>query len=75
MLPPEVHRSRAVQNLVGCMRAHDVKHKQLVNTTQTMADLGTLLAEPPSDGITSLQFAPGGSSLLLASSWDGVSGG
>ena len=37
-----------------------------------MSDLGRQLADPPTDGITSLNFYED-SSMLLASSWDGVS--
>ena len=36
-----------------------------------MATLGTQLAEPPGDGISSLRFSAA-SDLLLAASWDGV---
>lgn len=33
----------------------------------------TMIDEPPTDGISSVCFAPNESDLLLASSWDSVS--
>lgn len=36
------------------------------------ANFGTVLASPPNDGVSSLEFSAN-SDLLLAASWDGVS--
>lgn len=41
----------------------------------SMAALGSPLASPPGDGVTSLGFVPGSDDLLVSSSWDGVRGG